>query len=397
MKNKFGLKSFIPVGISLLTFAAFVGSISGSLAWWAYSTRASVGYEGTSVSTSEQLQIGLKLLKTQFDDDEVNELIALGLTEDLTLTGGANPYRYLFAKAGGGMSSEIIKKYLELEGTYAVDQLCPVTSREYVEGQNLTLYENVMTGHSVNEAEALKNKYVFLPFTFRILKLNAVDASDLYADGRRIYVSKAVAETPTSGTSTIQNALRVHFNNGYPSTQFILNAGDTVTTDPDEMYTPVAGLLDLDDDGTYDASDGTEVIYGDYSGTASNIFVQSTEPTKLANTNGIAGLSDSDLENMDNSSTFLAMHGKGNTCYEDYSGLTFGKAYYKTLAQIKPNDNHAVLTGGRVIATTAGSSGNFIAELGVTIWLEGWDHAIVDKAQSQKFNLGLQFQIDLVN
>ena len=68
MKKKFGLKKMIPVGISLLTFATFVGSISGSLAWWAYSTRAAVSYQGTSVSTSEQLQIGLKLLKAKFDE-----------------------------------------------------------------------------------------------------------------------------------------------------------------------------------------------------------------------------------------------------------------------------------------------------------------------------------------
>ena len=395
MKNKFGLKSFIPVGISLLTFAAFVGSISGSLAWWAYSTRAAVSYQGTSVSTSEQLQIGLKLLQERFDDDEIDELKSLGLTEDTGLADGT--YRYFFAKAGGGLSSEILKKYLELEGTYAIDELQPVTSRAYAEGQDLTLYENVMTGVSVNTAEALKLKYVYLPFTFRILKLNAVDASDLYAEGRKIYVSKATAETPTAGTAHIQNSLRVHFNNGIASEQFILNAGDTVTTDPSQMYTPVAGALDLDDDGTYDAVAGHEIIYGDYSGTATNTFVQYTPPAKLANINGIEGLSESDLENMANSSTFLAKHGIDNTCFEDYSGLTFAKAYYKTLAEIKPNDNHAILTGGRVIATTAGTSGNFIAELGVTVWLEGWDHALVDKAQSQKFNLGLQFQIDLVN
>lgn len=395
MKNKFGLKNLIPVGIGLLTFSAFVGSVSGSLAWWAYSTRTSVSYQGTSVSTSEQLQIGLKLLKDKFDVGEINELKTLGLTED---TGLANEtYRYFFAKAGGGMSSEIIKKYLEFEGTYAVDELQPVTSREYVEGQDLTLYENVMTGVTVNTADALQLKYVYLPFTFRILKLNAGGTDDLYAEGRKIYLSKAVAETPTSGVSDIQNALRVHFYNGTASEQFILNAGDTETTDASLMYTTVAGALDLDNDGVYDAAAGKELVYGDYTGTATNTFTQEGEPTKLANINGIEGLSEADLSNLENSSTFLAMHGEGNTCFTDYSGLTFGKAYYKTLASIKPNDNHAVLTGGRVLATTAGTAGNFIAEIDATIWLEGWDHSLVDKAQSQKFNLGLQFQIDLVN
>ena len=396
MKKKFGLKKMIPVGISLLTFATFVGSISGSLAWWAYSTRAAVSYQGTSVSTSEQLQIGLKLLKAKFDEDEINELKTLGLTEDTSLTN--ETYRYMFARAGGGMSSEIIKKYLEFEGTYAIDELSPVTSRTYQEGQEFHLYENVMNGTPVNTAYAFTDKYVYLPFTFRILKLNASASEDAYAEGRKIYLSKAIAEASdsTSGVQ-IQNGLRVFFDNGTSSGRFILNPADTTTTDASSMYTNVAGLLDLDDDGVYDASSHKEIVYGDYTGDATDTYAQTTAPTKLANINEIEGLSESDLEDDSNSSTFLAKHGNGNTCYNTFGGLELGKAYYKTLASIKPNDNHAILTGGRVLTTTAASSGNYIAELGATIWLEGWDHAIVDKAISHKFNLGLQFQIDLVN
>ena len=80
--GKLKLKSFIPVGVGLLTFATLVGSISGSLAWWAYSTRVSVSYQGTSVNTSEQLQIGLKLDANVFGTDEIEDL---GLKEDTSL------------------------------------------------------------------------------------------------------------------------------------------------------------------------------------------------------------------------------------------------------------------------------------------------------------------------
>ena len=70
--GKFKLSKMVPVGLGLLTFAGIVGSISGSLAWWAYSTRVSASYQGTSVTTSEQLQIGLKLLKT---DPKVDDIV----------------------------------------------------------------------------------------------------------------------------------------------------------------------------------------------------------------------------------------------------------------------------------------------------------------------------------
>ena len=50
-----------------------------------------------------------------------------------------------------------------------------------------------------------------------------------------------------------------------------------------------------------------------------------------------------------------------------------------------------------MLCTTADSAGKYLAELDTIIWLEGWDHVVIDKALSHKFNLGLQFQIDLVS
>ena len=95
MKKKFGLKKMIPVGIGLLTFAGFVGSISGSLAWWAYSTRVSAAYQGTSVTTTEQLQIGLKISKADAAkaDAIVTALIPFGVTEDTHIAD--EDYRYV--------------------------------------------------------------------------------------------------------------------------------------------------------------------------------------------------------------------------------------------------------------------------------------------------------------
>ena len=392
--KKIGLKA-IPVAIGLLTVATFAGSISGSLAWWAYSTRVTVSYQGTSVSTSEQLQIGIKLDATRFNDSKVEQLTDLGLEEDDTLRTAS--YRYVFAKAGGGLPADTISTYLTAEGVYSHDELAPVTSRTYTTGDELTLYESLIAGHAKNTDVALTSKYVYVPFVFRILKLNAVSVEDKYADGRDIYLSKILAEAGSSNPdSDIADGIRVYFDNGTGSNRFILDVGDK--TENDTSSVDVCGFLDLSKSGQYDIDENKkEILYGDYTGTLTDSFVPEETATTLSNINNV------DVEGLDltdivhNHTTFLSTHGKGNTCYNSYAGITKGKAQYKTMHSIKPDDTKAQLEGGLPLCTTASESGNYLAELDTTIWLEGWDHAVVDSKISHKFNLGLQFQIDLVS
>ena len=45
--------------LGIATFASLVGTVSGTLAWYSYSTRATLSYSGTSVSNTVQLQIGI--------------------------------------------------------------------------------------------------------------------------------------------------------------------------------------------------------------------------------------------------------------------------------------------------------------------------------------------------
>lgn len=397
--GKFKLSKLVPVGLSLLTFAGLVGSISGSLAWWAYSTRVSASYQGTSVNTSEQLQIGLKLDVTKFDTAEkVKALTDLGLVEDTP--DGETEYRYMFAEAGGGLPAPVIKTYLETEGVYAVDELTPVTTRVYTTGNELTLYESLIAGHSINTQIAQTKKYVHLPFLFRIVKLNPVSIDDQYAGGRKIYLSKILAEADSeNASSTISNALRVYFDNGNAAERFILNPSDASGNLTGK--TNVCGLLSIGGSaGLYDVDgDGKEVLYGDYTGGEPATSTQDTEPTTLDDVNGV-GADAATLADLNNFTTFLAAHKEGSTIYTSLAdvegGFTKGTQEYKTMTAIAPDSSQAILSGGQVLCETA-NSGNYLAELDATVWLEGWDHAVIDQQNSHKFNLGLQFQIDLVS
>lgn len=398
----FGLKKLIPVGIGLLSLAAFVGSLSGSLAWWAYSTRVSIVYEGTSVSISEQLQIGLKVSKASTHADEiVTALETLGLEEDEEIA--TESYRYVFSKAGGGLPAEAIRTYLETEAEYSFNELAPVTSNTYAAGNALNLYETLIYQHLDNTTTALHKKYTYIPFVFRVYKINAIAEEDQFAEGREIFISKALVEMSSANPdSNIGEGLRIFFDNGGTTAtdRFIFNPLSTATGT--NMKTPVFGALDLNNDKMYDtypsghAKAGQEIIYGEYDNEPTNFFT-APAPTELTNINDVDLPDDFDYEDIaGNRTTFLAAHAEGVQALTDYTGITKHFAEYKTLDAIKPDDTQSTLVGGQAVCTTGGASKNYLAELNTTIWLEGWDHSVIDKAVSHKFNLGLQFQIDAV-
>ena len=383
----------IPVGIGLVTFAAFVGSLSGSLAWWAYSTRVSVSYQGTSVTTSAQLQIGLKT--TGFGSGQAAALTGVGLTEDVNLATieGGKAIRYFFADAGIGLPANAISTYLTQEGSYATTELCPVTSRTYTTGGAFNLYNTLIAGNKVNTNPATKDKYVAIPFVFRIVKPTSGLVKEYVAD-QDIWLSDTDVEaSSTNADSQVHKAIRAYFSSSTVATSFILNPSDEGDVDGS---TVVAGCLDLNRDAIYDYDEtGKEIVYGDYTGTGTNTFVQNAgADSGLENINGV--VFDGVIAKSTENSTFYAKHGRGKTCYADYTGITLGTAQYKTLQTIAPNDVNGRLSGGTPLCRTADDA-NALADLNVTIWLEGWDHTVIDEELSHSFNLGLQFQINLVS
>ena len=157
--NRMKIRSKIPflsIGFGTVVFLGFAATISGSLAWWAYSTRISVSYQGTSVASAEQLQIGLK--------SNDSGLAAYGMSN--TDTPG-----YYFSTSGSGLQADVITYYLTHCGTnYATNKLEPVTSGSYTIGDTLSLKNSLVSGNIYNDHAADVNRYVKIPLAFRILK-----------------------------------------------------------------------------------------------------------------------------------------------------------------------------------------------------------------------------------
>ena len=73
-------KRIIIPAMSLLVGAALAGSVSSTIAWYQYSTRANVAYLGTSAGTSGNLKIRIRGQNdwgTRLEIDDVNAYILI--------------------------------------------------------------------------------------------------------------------------------------------------------------------------------------------------------------------------------------------------------------------------------------------------------------------------------
>ncbi len=368
--------SLLLLGMSVISGLAIFGSTAGTLAWYAFSARVTVSFTGTAVKKSVLLNIGIVDHPTEsyFSDDKITEL---NLERGVAAQEDGN--NIVWAKSTSGMDSRVITEYLS-HTLFATTALSPVTSksRALSATSDLTLYRSPDYSDTVNQqTEADPSDYVQIPFAFKIM-----DNDNSKLHDKEIWLTDTVVQC--SGEH-IDEAVRVFVNNS--QSKFILNP--KIKTGTSTGSTVVGGLLDLDDDKTYDYyrdSAKHEIIYGEYSGT----------PTYSTNPYGTP-FDEADYDNVNNTqyeeqSTFYAKH---NAVARTISGVTFDKvAEYETVATVAPsiNETTGMFEGGRPIAYTDSTCS--IGYVTLKIYIEGWDHAVVNKAANYSFNLGLKLEVN---
>ncbi len=156
--------------------------------------------------------------------------------------------------------------------------------------------------------------------------------------------------------------------------------------------TTVGGLLNLNKDDYFDYDeDNNEIIYGDYE-TIGGIRPSYDGPNEIADING-TGKSKPD--------SFTAKHRPGINYYENYNSCVFKTAEYESLSSIAPGKDEIT---GRLynkdenhptsVCKTAGVEDHYLGRVDFTIYLEGWDHSVIDEEISHYFDLGLTFEIN---
>ena len=412
MKKINSLKLAIGV-LGLSSVASLVGSISGTIAWYAYSTRALVSYTGTSVQSTTQLQIGIK------SDVPVDFTTNAELIEHITFNSDAyfdevnDPghthtlyhYHYYFMKVGsGGLPAAIINDYLSTKG-YATNVLEPLSSYAYNTGENIDLRNRPITNNpSAEKTAAEKTKYCEIPFVFRVLSANTQTLS--YVSDQNIFLSSATAiaapnlEGSTAGNE-IHNSIRLYIDrtNG---DNYIFNPSSS-TNGRDK----VAGVLNLTGGGAgngfYDFDNNPasptylqEYLYGDYEWKEGKNWENSlseplTQNSGLVDANGTGNDSEE--------TTFTSRHYKGVKYFADLdSCITPHYANYLGTSTVYPTKN--VQTGdfesNYAVCKTGGADDHYLGTFNMKVYLEGWDFSVVDSQLQNKFYLGLTFEINIV-
>lgn len=375
--------------LGLATFASLIGSVSGSLAWYAYSTRASLSYTGTSVERTAQLQIGV--ISPVAITYAANEMV-----EDTTITDAQNNH-YYFAPIGSGLTSSILSKYLEANG-YAKNFLVPITSGYYKPGETFALRKAPnLDGYYHNEIQsaATKDQYAYFKFIFRVAKDSHAAVVE-YIPNHEIWLTEAKARPSFTDQGDVSKALRVFVdrddnNYGY---DYIFNPSAT-----QKGETKVGGLLDLGRDGTYDYdSNNNEIIFGEY-----NQAIADSKRT--ANYQGANELVDVNGSGATTHDTFTAKHEPGVNYYtkEKLEECEIKTAEYESINDILPEKNSITgelqnvdSTDPTSVCTTADSGDSYIARVNMAIYLEGWDFSVIDEEIGHLFDLGLTFEINKV-
>lgn len=431
MKN--AKTNLLLIALSSLTVLALAGSSLGTLAWYAYSVRVTTEFSGTAVNETEQLQIGLLWngvspeKRTTYSTDEYSDMTFEAVAP-------SSPNYYWFMPAGKGFTAKEVSAYLEENG-YTTNKLQPVTTREYKTGNSLyndkgtadtsddkiELYQAPSATYVITDTYATKDQYVYLPFAFRIISYSSGTVRS-YAKKGNIWLTDVT--TAVSGSRIADRSLRIHVDNLANSSLRVTGAETSFNLNPKaehvegKDYNYVAGLLDLKKSGGFYDTDALnrELIYGDITiedrSTLYNdsvmkdykAFDATTELTDAdSNINGVTRdevyRGDSGTSE-DTNTTFLARHREGTFGFTSFLNVEGNdirkKAEYMCLSQIKPTKNSAGdWEGGSPITTTADDDTG-IGRCDMYIYLEGWDHSIVDSQIDTAFSLGLQFEINRV-
>ena len=292
--------------MAIAAVAATVGSISGTVAWFQYSTRSTVAYQGAQAHCSENLQVRLyqPAVPGVDNSDPVDG--------DYDDPGDVAPIAAVSTDWKQDLLISDIRTFLtSVRGATAVNKLTPVTSGALAANKTAeTLYRNPIYQYAATNSwgTADKSDYVELPLQFRVLDVDG-DTTELTYLAKKLYITD-ITLAAVSGKADITTALRVS----------IKTANFEQTFSSSGTAVPVGGNLDLNNDHQIDQTEGyewtttrTNVKYGDYEG--------DTPKTAASQAIGTKATGNSDLKVANDANAFTII-GKELITTSTFSGTS---------------------------------------------------------------------------
>ena len=369
---KKGLQKIVVPTLAICLGAALVGSISGTVAWYQYSTRASTAYLGTSAGTAGNLKLRIKGTNTATDDKWANSLTKEDIAAYLL---NKNVGQNIIPITAGNISEDAA---LNKIGGTGADKDLPKFYKNPVRS-----FDNSVPYNSGSWLKADTSMYVQIPLEFAFIELDNQKVADIDKEylEKDVYISDLlIQEDYKNGIDAnnlkkdLSSAIRVHISSyrdddadqeAHSNTAFdrlISKDGGTILT---------KGYLDLDGDNIDDAiTTGTDdgAAYG---------FGQNNSSEKVVYGEGVQ-------------TAYKAATVGGNSSYKELDNSVVNETIYPAVTKsvgssivLDENDFEFTKTGatsatsksiGKTIAYD-GDDANFetqYLQVVLTIWLEGW-------------------------
>lgn len=237
--------------LSSVAVLSMVGSVSGTVAWYQYSTRSSVSYSGASAKCTENLKV--RLYRAPVEEDRAH---------------GIEEVKEYKTEWKSDLRLADVQKFIADERNTEDYALRPVTSGELDENKVATEFyaqPKRYTAKTSDWGKATKMDYVELPLQFRVEDNNGNAATNREYLEKNLYLADLTMESKdVDGKKDITDALRVG-----------VDATEDVTFSAHGEEVNVYSKLDLDGDGELDKmNDATgldydfddqraEIVYGD--------------------------------------------------------------------------------------------------------------------------------------
>ena len=342
--------------LTLLSAFTLAGSISGTIAWYQYSTRATAAYIGTSAHCSKLLQISSDNGTTWGSDIKNADLPGASFVP--ITTGAQEKDAPLWEKH---KTETIYDEHGNKTGTKDVSSL---------------FYAQPDRGQGLYSNWLLASDSSYAQFDI-LIKVKDIDGNDTETNlVNDVYLTDlTIEDANTANNLDLANAVRVHVSTSYEDNGATEVKNFLFAKESEE--TAVGGFLDVDEDGSYDVV-GYEwerhtCLYGD--GTV--------EVERDPITNEIIS--------------------------ETVTSVPYQHSYKANDSTIFAQDDDGILSGGTPIGKTSSANDSFL-KVTVTVWLEGWSsllhgvHGLQDTSiwdaesyVAQNFNVGMTFGVQLHN
>lgn len=206
---KFNKKQIIVSAFALIIGASLAGSVSGTIAWYQYSTRVSAGFIGSAVGVSENLQVSFA-----GENDWNTRLMWQDVNDKIEENGYAT--RLMPISAGALGKDDAL-------GGFKANPIFGIKD-----------FDNWIDAEEAN--------YAKLSLDLRFVKSEGGEES---LEEKEVYLSDLVIEQNANATADLSNAVRVHFH----------------TSETEKLVSKEGGAIDVHGPLDLDGNDEDDVEY----------------------------------------------------------------------------------------------------------------------------------------